>query len=137
MVIIYTAAGVVGFTLSSVAGDLLAFLPLRVLRGASLTVGASASIFGLLGALVYYGRRGGSSAVGSQAWNYAIILFIFGFIMPGIDNYAHAGGFAGGYLAGRLLDPLTPERVNHMLWAVICLAASMLAIVASVVTGFL
>jgi rhomboid protease GluP len=135
MVIVYTVAGVVGFTLSSVAGDLLAFLPIRVLQGANVTVGASASIFGLLGALVYYGRRGGSSAVGSQAWNYAIILFIFGFIMPGIDNYAHAGGFGGGYLAGRLLDPLRPERVNHMLAAVICLAASILAIIVSVVTG--
>jgi rhomboid protease GluP len=135
MVIIYTVAGVVGFTASSVAGEALAFLPIRVLQGAQLTVGASAAIFGLLGALVYYGRRGGSSAVGSQAWNYAIILFIFGFIMPGIDNYAHAGGFAGGYLAGRLLDPLTPERVNHMLAAVVCLAASILAIIASVVTG--
>ena len=34
------------------------------------------------------------------------MMFVFGFIMPGIDNYAHAGGFVGGYLAGRLLDPL-------------------------------
>ena len=135
MVIIYTAAGVVGFTASSVAGEALAFMPIRILQGANLTVGASASIFGLLGALVYYGRRGGSSAVGSQAWNYAVILFIFGFIMPGIDNYAHAGGFAGGYLAGRLLDPLRPERVNHMLGAVICLGASLLAILVSVLTG--
>ena len=41
-------------------------------------------------------------------------MFIFGLIMPGIDNYAHAGGFAGGYLAGRLLDPLKPEQINHI-----------------------
>ena len=40
---------------------------LLILRGGQFTVGASASIFGLLGALVYYGRRAGSSAVGSQA----------------------------------------------------------------------
>ena len=25
---------------------------------------------------------------------------MFGHPVPGIDNYAHAGGFAGGYLAG-------------------------------------
>jgi rhomboid protease GluP len=135
MVIIYTAGSVAGFTLSSVAGEMLAFLPIPVLRGADLTVGASAPIFGLLGALVYYGRRAGSSAVGSQAWNYAVLLFVFGFIMRGVDNYAHAGGFVGGYLAGRLLDPLTPERVKHMLAAVICLALSVLAIVASVLTN--
>jgi rhomboid protease GluP len=95
-------------------------------------VGASAPISGLLGAVVYYGRRAGSSLATSQAWSYAIPLFIFGLIIPGIDNYAHAGGFGGGYLAGRLLDPLRPERVDHLLGAVICLGLSVLSIVASV-----
>jgi hypothetical protein len=55
--------------------------------------------------------------------------------MPGIDNYAHAGGFGGGYLAGRLLDPLKPERVDHVLIAVICLAASLAAVIVSVIHG--
>ena len=41
-----------------------------MLRGGQFTVGASASIFGLLGALVYYGRRSGSRMVGSQALTY-------------------------------------------------------------------
>ena len=110
-------------------------MPLPMLRGAHYTVGASAPIFGLLGALVYYGRRGGSSAIRSQAIGYAIMLGMFGFIMPGIDNYAHAGGFVGGYLTGRLLDPLTPERLDHMIGALACLALSFLAILASVVLG--
>ena len=136
MVIIYTAAGIAGFVLSSLAGQYLAFLP-GFLRGAQLTVGASAPIFGLLGALVYYGRRSGSSAVGGQALQLAIIVGIFGLIMPGIDNYAHAGGFGGGYLMARLLDPLKPERVDHLLVAVICLAVSVLSIVLSVVHGLL
>jgi rhomboid protease GluP len=73
----------------------------------------------------------------SQAWTYAVVLFVFGLVMPGIDNYAHAGGFAGGYLASRLLDPLRPERTDHMLGAVICLGLSMLSIGASVVHWFL
>jgi rhomboid protease GluP len=106
------------------------------LRGGQFTVGASASIFGLLGALVYYGRRSGSSAVGSEALTYALMLGFFGFIMPGVDNYAHAGGFGGGYLAARLLDPLQPERIDHIAIAVVCLAASVLAVVASVLHGF-
>jgi rhomboid protease GluP len=131
MVIIYTVAGVVGFAASSLAGYYLAFLPF--LQGARLTVGASAPIFGLLGALVYYGRRGGSSMVHGQAASWAITMFIFGLIMPGIDNYAHAGGFVGGYLAGRALDPLKPEQISHILIAVVCLAVSVLAIVASFV----
>jgi rhomboid protease GluP len=130
MVLVYVAGGVVGFTASSAMG----LVPVPLLQGAGLTVGASAPIFGLLGALVYYGRRAGASAVGAQAWNYAVILFIMGFVMRGVDNYAHAGGFLGGYLAGRLLDPLRPERVKHMLAAVICLALSVLSILASVVS---
>jgi rhomboid protease GluP len=133
MVIIYTMSGVAGFALSSFA---YAFIPpLLVLRGGPFSVGASASIFGLLGSLVYYGRRGGSSHVGSQAMSYALILGIFGFVMPGIDNYAHAGGFGGGYLTARLLDPLKAERIDHVLLAVACLAATLLAVIASVFHG--
>jgi rhomboid protease GluP len=133
MIIIYTAAGVAGFALSSFAG---AFIPgILFLRGGQFTVGASAAIFGLLGALVYYGRRSGSSAVGSQALSYAMILGLFGFLMPGIDNYAHAGGFAGGYLAGRFLDPLKPERIDHIAIAVFCLGASLVSVVVSLVHG--
>jgi rhomboid protease GluP len=132
-VIIYTAASVAGFALSSFAG---AYLPdLFILRGGRFTVGASAPIFGLLGALVYYGRRGGSSHIGSQALSYALMLGIFGFLMPGIDNYAHAGGFGGGWLAARFLDPLRPERIDHVAIAVVCLAASILSIVVSVIHG--
>ncbi len=133
-VIIYTVSGVCGFLLSSSAGYALAGVPL--LPGASYTMGASAAIFGLLGAMVHYGRRGGgSSFVYSTAMRYAVILFVFGLIMPGVDNYAHIGGFGGGYLAGRLLDPLKPERIDHVLIAVLCLAASLLSIIVSVVHG--
>ena len=133
MVIIYTAASIGGFALSSFAG---AYLPnLLFLRGGQFTVGASAPIFGLLGALVYYGRRGGSRIVGSDALSYALMLGVFGFLMPGVDNYAHAGGFGAGYLAARLLDPLKPERIDHIVIAVGCLAASALSIVASILHG--
>jgi rhomboid protease GluP len=133
MVIVYAISSVVGFTASSVAGQLFGFLPIPFLVGAQVTVGASAPIFGLLGALVYYGRRTGSSMVHSQAWSWAVAMFVFGLIMPGIDNYAHAGGFAGGFYASRFLDPLKPERIDHMLGAVVCLALSMLSVAVSVI----
>jgi rhomboid protease GluP len=122
MVIIYTVAGVVGFTFSSLAG-------------VALTVGASASIFGLLGALVYYGRRTGSSMVHREALQYAVILFVFGFIMSGVDNYAHAGGFAGGFLMSAWLDPLKPERIDHLIGALACVVAVVLSVVASLLHG--
>jgi rhomboid protease GluP len=66
---------------------------------------------------------------------YAISMFVFGLLFPGIDNYAHAGGFAGGWLAARLLDPLHPERINHMLAAVICLVLSLISIILSFVVS--
>jgi len=131
MAIIYTIAGACGFLLSSAAAHYLPPLPL-LSSGAGLTVGASAAIFGLLGALVYYGRRTGSHVVHSQALYWAVTLFIFGVIMSGVDNYAHAGGFVGGWLAGRWLDPMKPERINHLAAAVVCLAVSLLAILLSI-----
>lgn len=126
MVIIYMAAGVTGFTVTSLVGGFLP--PIPFIGGAQLTVGASASLFGLFGALVYYGRRTGSRAVGDTGLQYALMLGVFGFIMPGIDNWAHAGGFAGGYLTARVLDPLKPERVDHLLAALITLAVSLGAV---------
>jgi rhomboid protease GluP len=136
MVIIYTVAGAAGFTLSSLAGYYLAFLPIPFLQGGTLTVGASASILGLLGALVYYGRRTGSSVVHTQAKYLALVLILMGFVMPGTDNYAHAGGFVGGYAVGQLLDPLKQERVKHIVLAIACLALSIVSIVASVLFGW-
>ena len=132
-VIIYTVSSISGFLLSSGMG-LLVFLP-SVLRGASFTLGASAPIFGLLGALVWVGKRG-SSQVGRQAWTFAVILFAFGFVMAGIDNWAHLGGFLGGYLAARWLDPLAPERPVHQLAALGCIALTVLSVAVSVLSGW-
>lgn len=133
-VIIYVLAGAAGFTASSLAGHYLAFLP-GMLRGAGFTVGASASVFGLIGALLYYGRRGGSRVIAEHARRWALGGILFGFAMPGIDNWAHLGGMAGGYLVSRWLDPLKPERGDHALIALLCLVVSLAAIVYSVATG--
>lgn len=133
VVIIYVLSSVVGFAASSLAG----FLPIRLffLQPANLTLGASAAILGLLGALVYYGRRTGSSAVHSQALGYAVVLIVFGFVMAGVDNWAHLGGFGGGYLVARWLDPLKPERTDHLMAAAALLGASLLAVLASLFAG--
>jgi rhomboid protease GluP len=133
MIVIYTVAGIVGFALSTAMFALNLGLPF--FRGAFLTVGASAPIFGLLGALVYYGRRTGSRFIGHAGLQYALILGIFGFIMPNVDNSAHLGGFLGGYLMSWLLDPLKPERIDHLAIAVVCLVATFIALVVSFVTA--
>jgi membrane associated rhomboid family serine protease len=135
MVIIYTIAGACGFLLTTLAAFFLGWMPIPFLRGSPLTVGASAPVFGLLGALVYYGRRGGSSMIRSEAMGYATTLFVMGFIIPGVDNYAHAGGFLGGYLTSLWLDPLKPERMDHLVLAAVCLILTALSIIASLVTA--
>jgi rhomboid protease GluP len=71
----------------------------------------------------------------SYASSYIMMLVLYGLMMPGIDNYAHAGGFAGGYVAAMVLDPLKPERIDHLAIAVGCLALSILSIVVSVLTA--
>lgn len=135
-VIIYTIAGFTGFLASTLAGYFLSWMPIPFLRGAPSTLGASAAIFGLLGAMLYYGKRGGSSMIHNQTKGIIFSLFIMGILLPGIDNYAHAGGFAGGYVMAQWLDPLRRERMDHLVGAVICLGLSALSIVASLVTGW-
>lgn len=130
MVMIYTIGGVAGFALSSVLG--LVNLPFF---GAQVTVGASASIFGFLGALVHYGRRTGSSHIGQAGLQYALFMGIMGFVFRGVDNAAHLGGFVGGYLASMIMDPLKPERIDHIAAAVVCLVVTLAAILYTVISA--
>jgi len=80
-------------------------------------------------------RRSGVRQVAGALFSdrYALILGFFGFVMRGVDNWAHLGGFAGGFLAGVLLDPRKEESGNHRLAAVVCLGLTVASIVASLV----
>ena len=136
MVIIYTAGSVAGFTLSAVAARYFPEIPIIGGRAdwyRHMTVGASASLAGLLGAMVYYGRRSGSGMVRAQATQWVTSMFVYGLLIPIIDNYAHLGGLAGGYVVARFLDPLKPERGDHIVIAILCLLASVAAILWSAV----
>jgi len=135
MVIIYTCGGLAGFALSVFWGLYMPPIPLLG-NGRGITMGASACITGLLGAIYYYGHRGGSSMARSYAANAILMVLLQGIFLRGIiNNYAHLGGFGGGYLAARLLDPLKQERGDHVLIAVVCLALSILSVIASVIDG--
>jgi rhomboid protease GluP len=132
-VILYVVSGVAGFLLSSVMGAYGPNIPF--LSGANLTVGASASVFGLIGALMHYGRVSGSTLIREETRGYAIMGLIMGFLIPGIDNWAHAGGFIGGYAMSMFFNPLTRERGDHVVIALVLLLATFLAIVASLLQG--
>src|SRR5262245_33783664 len=88
--VIFVVAGMVGFAVSNLAAG----VP---------TIGASGAIFGLLAALIVYGRRT-RHPITQQLWMSAGIMFLFGFVMPSVNNWAHAGGFAGGFVAAEALS---------------------------------
>jgi len=86
--IIYIIAGLTGSILTT-------------LMGTNFFIGASGAIFGLFGALIYYGRaRGGTfgAAIFREMALWAVIGFALGFFIPNVDNWGHAGGFIGGVL---------------------------------------
>lgn len=86
------------FNISGAAG----FLVSNTMSGAP-TIGASGAIFGLLAALIVYGQKRGQSMLTKQLWQWAIILGVFGFVMPSVNNWAHGGGFVGGWLAAQFM----------------------------------
>lgn len=108
LIVIYLAATVVGFYASAWWSP-------------SISVGASAGIFGLIGAMIAVSLRSNSPMAAAYRGLYirwAIYGLIIG-VLPGlaIDNAAHlgglAGGFAVGYLAGtpKLVENSLPERL--------------------------
>ncbi|MBW8057716.1 MAG: rhomboid family intramembrane serine protease [candidate division NC10 bacterium] len=128
LIVIFTTAGVLGFVVSNWVGT-------------SFTIGASGSIFGLLGAMVHYGRsRGGTFGVMvfRQYGQWALVLFVLGFLMRGVNNFAHAGGFVGGYLAGVLLGYNGGQRESgtHKLAATMTILLTVLSFVLALWTGF-
>jgi rhomboid protease GluP len=135
MIIIYVFSGLTGFAVSTLAGAFLGSFPL--IGGADYTVGASASISGLIGAVYYYGHRAGNRNVSEQAKIWILSFLVMGFIFPRIDNWAHLGGLAGGYLCSKFLDPLHPERLDHFVIAVVSLLLSAIAIIVSVIHAYL
>ncbi|MCA9742980.1 rhomboid family intramembrane serine protease [candidate division KSB1 bacterium] len=130
---IYTIAGAFGFIASTYAYVLMhPNDPMMYGNYQHVTLGASGAIFGLFGAIVYYGRnRGGyfGDAIYRQTAQWAAVLFIFGFLFPGIDNFAHGGGFIGGYLASQMLgyQEKTRENLHHRWIAMACLGMTVLA----------
>lgn len=101
--IIYTFAGLSGALVSALAGT-------------PFFVGASGAIFGLFGALIYYGwHRGGTfgSTIFRQMLIWAAIGLVFGFMQPRVDNWGHIGGFIGGVAAAVVLG--YQERIRQSL----------------------
>jgi rhomboid protease GluP len=76
-------------------------------------------------------------AVYRQVGAWAITLFLFGFIVPGINNWAHGGGMVSGALLGLALGYRDRKRETllHKLLAFVCVAGSAASLVWAVVTA--
>ena len=123
------------YTLSGVAGFLVSYL-----AGVALTIGASAGVCGLVGAILYYGKsRGGAygTALYKQVGVWVIIMFVFGFVVPGINNWGHGGGIAAGALLGYFLgyDERKRESAFHKTLAALCLAATAVVLAWAILTS--
>lgn len=71
-----------------------------------ISAGASGAIFGLLGAILYFGvkyRTYLGQTIKSQVIPIILINLVIGFTTPGIDNAAHIGGLLGGVLSAMAL----------------------------------
>lgn len=67
------------------------------------SVGASGAIFGVLGSLFSYAIISGRVDLMRNILLVLIVNAAFGFIIPMIDNWGHAGGFVGGFAVGAYL----------------------------------
>lgn len=95
--VIFSIAGAVGFILSDLVSS-------------AYTIGASGSVYGLFAALIVFGRRHGHSMLTSQIWQWVIINVVISFALPNVNIWAHAGGFAGGWVTAELMRSSEEKR---------------------------
>src|SRR5581483_6026186 len=104
MLIFYFASTVAGFALST-------------WWSAALSIGASAGIFGLIGAMIAYGVRE-KTALGSAVKSLYIRWAVYGLLMGllplfSIDNAAHIGGLAAGFVTA-FVFPVARARTMRL-----------------------
>lgn len=109
--IIYFVSGLCGGLLSCVLSS-----------PSVVSVGASGAIFGLSGALLYFGyhyRTYLGSALKNQIIPVIVMNLIIGFVFSGIDNFCHIGGLIGGILTTMALGidgkSKNFEKINGMI----------------------
>ena len=105
------------FYLAFAAGGSLLTFAFGEARGG---VGASGAIFGLFG-LLFVAQRihhpvldRGSRAFLGQLGGLLAINLVFGFIVPGIDNFAHIGGLIAGAWLGVLFAPTNVQTLRSL-----------------------
>ncbi len=129
MFFIYMVSGITGNILTQI------FYPNVI------SVGASGAIFGLVGLLFSAGLRKDTPVHLSRVTGTALLPMIainlfLGFTFPGINNMAHIGGIAAGFLLGFLIPPRPPVMLNaKRIWNAVFLLCIILVVI-SIVLNF-
>jgi rhomboid protease GluP len=76
-------------------------------------------------------KSAGMQMLRSQLIRWLIYIGVLGLLMPGIDNYAHLGGLATGFLLGRVMVDRPPADVKERKLANVLGWASVIVVVAS------
>lgn len=109
------------YILSGVSGSILSI----TFSSNTVSAGASGAIFGLMGALLYFGffyRNYLGSVIKSQIVPIIILNLVIGFSTSGIDNAAHIGGLIGGILTSLALGVTDKTRKADKINGLIVLA---------------
>ena len=122
-------------------GGLLGYV-VSLFAGVRLTIGASASVCSLMGAVLYYGKsRGGAhgQTLYKQVSGWAVGIFLFGILVPGINNWAHGAGIAAGIGFGALLGyrEKVRESLFHKTLGVGCMLVTAAVLIWAAASGFL
>ena len=83
------------------------------------SVGASAGICGLIGAMIALGVRDKSSwgtDIRKFYVRWVIYLLVFGLLFPQTDNAAHIGGLAGGFVVGYIAGTPGFSNATERVW---------------------
>ncbi|WP_083392044.1 rhomboid family intramembrane serine protease [Bacillus sp. MUM 13] len=104
------------YLLAGFSGTLGSFL-----LNPALSAGASGAIFGLFGALLYFGISNPRLFFRTMGLNVFILIIInlgYGFSNEGIDNAAHIGGLIGGFFAAGIVHlPKDKQPFRQILFA--------------------
>lgn len=110
------------YVLSGLCGSILSL----AFSHNTISAGASGAIFGLLGALLYFGyyyRTYLGATIRSSIIPVIILNLIIGMLTPGISNSAHIGGLVGGILVSMMVgvpDKSTKiEKTNGLILSII------------------
>jgi rhomboid protease GluP len=116
----YVFTGAFGFLVSAALGNL--------------SIGASGALLGLVGLmLAITSKRGGSymRELRSRLISSVVILFALGFAGMGMDNYAHFGGLASGFVLGKIFADREPMKSTERQTALVLGWIAGLAVVVS------